>query len=84
MYIDKLDGIINIYNNTYHSKIKMKSVNVKSNTYIDFNIEKKKSPQFEVGDQVIISKYKKKLQRVTPRIRLEKFLWLEILCRGRM
>ena len=60
MYIDKLDGIINIYNNTYHSKIKMKSVNVKSNTYIDFNIEKKKSPQFEVGDQVIISKYKKK------------------------
>ena len=33
VYIDKLDGIINIYNNTYHSKIKMKSVNV-SQTHI--------------------------------------------------
>ena len=34
-YIDKLDDIINKYNNTYHSTIKMKPVDVKSNTYID-------------------------------------------------
>ena len=33
MYIDKLDDIVNKYNNTYHSTIKMKPVDVKSNTY---------------------------------------------------
>ena len=35
VYIDKLDNIVNKYNNTYHSTIKMKSVDVKSNTYSD-------------------------------------------------
>ena len=35
--IDKLDDIVNKYNNTYHSTIKMKPVYVKPNTYIDFN-----------------------------------------------
>ena len=29
VYIDKLDDIVNEYNNTYHSKIKMKPVDVK-------------------------------------------------------
>ena len=29
MYIDKLDGIINKYNNTYYSTIKMKHLDVK-------------------------------------------------------
>ena len=32
VYIDKLDGIVNKYNNTYQSTIKMKIVDVKSNT----------------------------------------------------
>ena len=40
MYIDKLDNIVNQYNNTYHRTINMKPVDVKNNTYIDF---KKKS-----------------------------------------
>ena len=35
VYIDKLDNIVNKYNNTYHSTIKMKLADVKSNTYID-------------------------------------------------
>ena len=35
MYIDKLDDIVNKYNNTYHSTIKIKPVGVKSNTYIN-------------------------------------------------
>ena len=30
-YIDKLDDIVNEYNNTYHRRIKMKPVNVKDN-----------------------------------------------------
>ena len=36
VYIDKLDDIVNEYNNTYHRTIKMKPVDVKNNTYIDF------------------------------------------------
>ena len=35
MYIDKLDDMVNKYNNTYHSTIKIKPVGVKSNTYIN-------------------------------------------------
>ena len=34
VYIDKLDDIVNKYNNTYHSTIKMKPFDVKSNTYL--------------------------------------------------
>ena len=34
--IDKLDDIVMEYNNTYHTSIKMKLVDVKHNTYIDF------------------------------------------------
>ena len=37
MYIDKLDDIINEYNNTYHRRIKMKPVDVINNTYINSN-----------------------------------------------
>ena len=33
VYVDKLDDIINKYNNTYHTIIKMKSIDVKSNTH---------------------------------------------------
>ena len=55
VYIDKLDGIVNKYNNTYHSKIKMKHVHVKLSTYIDFGIENNdKEPKFKVGDHVRI------------------------------
>ena len=59
VYIDQLDVIVNEYNNTYHRTIKMKPMNVKDNTYIDF--EKKindKDPKFKTGDYVRISKYK--------------------------
>ena len=34
MYIDRLDDIVNKYNNTYQSSIKMKPVDVKSSTLI--------------------------------------------------
>ena len=35
VYIDKLDDIVNDYNNTYHKTIKMKPADVKDNTFID-------------------------------------------------
>ena len=59
VYIDKLDDIVNEYNNTYHRAIEMKPIDVKDNRYIDFG--KKVSdndPKFKVGDHVRISKYK--------------------------
>ena len=59
VYIDKLDDIVNEYNNTYHRTIKMKPVDVKDNTYIDFKKEvNDKDPKFKVSDHVRISKYK--------------------------
>ena len=59
VYTDKLDDIVNKYNNKYHSTIKMKPVDVKSNTYIDYSKEiNVKNPKFEIGDIVRISKYK--------------------------
>ena len=59
VYIDKLDDIVKKYNNTYHTSIKMKPVDVKDNTYINFKKEiNDKNPKFKVGDHVRISKYK--------------------------
>ena len=58
-YIDKLDDTVKEYNNTYHTLIKMKPLDVKDNTYIDFKNESNdKNPKFKVGDHVRISKYK--------------------------
>ena len=59
VYINKLDDIVNECNNIYHRTIKMKPVDVKDNTYIDFKKEvNDKNPKFKVGDHVRISKYK--------------------------
>ena len=52
VYINKLDDIVDEYNNTYHTTIK-------DNTYINANKEiNNKDPKFKVGDHVRISKYK--------------------------
>ena len=59
VYIDKLDDIVYEYNNTYHTTIKMKPIDVKDNTYINADKEiNNKDPKFKVGDRVRISKYK--------------------------
>ena len=59
VYISKLDDILNKYNNTYHRTIKMKSVDVTSSTYIDFDKENsKEGSKFEVSDNVRTSRYK--------------------------
>ena len=39
VHTNKLDDIANEYNNTCHRTIKMKPVDVKDNTYIDFKKE---------------------------------------------
>ena len=59
VYIDKLDDILGEYNNTYHRTTKIKPIDVKDNTYIDFKKEANdKDPKFKVGDHERISKYK--------------------------
>ena len=78
--IDKLDDIVNKYNNTFHSAIKMKPIDVKSNTYIDSH----EDPNLKL---VILLEYQNIeifLQKVTLQINLKRFLWLKklkILCR---
>ena len=59
VYIDKLENIVNGYNNTYHRTIKVKPIDVKDNTYINIGTEvNDKDPKFKVGDHVRTSKYK--------------------------
>ena len=59
VYIDKLDDIVNKYDNAYHNIIKMKLVDVKSSTYIDSSKENNdEDPKIKVGDTVRIWKYK--------------------------
>ena len=59
VYTDKLDDIVDEYNNKYHTTIKMKPIDVKDNTYINASKEiNNKDPKFKVGHYVRISKYK--------------------------
>ena len=59
VYIDKLDDIVNKYNNSYHRTTKMKPVHVKPSTYIDSSKEiNSQDPKFKINDIVKISKYK--------------------------
>ena len=60
VYYDVLDDVVNKYNNTKLSTIKMKSIDVRDNNnkrvYIDEHNEKRS--RFKVGDRVRISKFK--------------------------
>ena len=59
VYYDVLDDVVNKYNNTKHSTIKMKPIDVKDNNkrvYIDEHNEK--DSRFKVGDRGRISKFK--------------------------
>ena len=80
VYIDEIDDIVVEYNNTKHRTIKMKPIDVKYNTYIDFGKEvNDKDPKFKVGDHVRISKYKNILaEGYTPNWSEEVFVIKEI------
>ena len=59
VHIVKLDDIVHKYHNKKHRTIKMKPIDVKDNTYIDFGKDvNDDDPKFKVGDYVRISKYK--------------------------
>ena len=70
IYWDKLDKLVDDYNNTYHSSIEMtpteasKKENenkVFANLYGDLIYLKPKKPKFSIGDKVRISKYKRRV-----------------------
>ena len=59
VYFDDLDGVVNKYNNTVHRTIKVKRINVTSDSYTEYNEDfNEKDPKFKVGYPVRISKYK--------------------------
>ena len=78
--IDKLDDIVNEYNNTYHSTIKMKPADVKSNTYINSSKETNdKNPQSKIGDYARISKYRNVFSKGYTPNRSEEFVVIKIV-----
>ena len=59
VYFDVLDDIIDKYNNTVHKAIKIKPIDVRGDSYAEYNENlNKKDPKLKVDDQVRISKYK--------------------------
>ena len=72
VYTDKLDDIIDQYNNTYHRTIKMEPIGVKDNTYINFEKEvNDRDPKF--GDHVRILNTKIFLLKDIHQIGLKRF-----------
>ena len=54
-----LGGIVNKYNNTVHRTIKIKPIDVTSDSYAEYNKDSnKRNAKFKVGDHIRISKYK--------------------------
>ena len=59
VYFNLLDDIVDKYNNSIHSSIKMKPKDVKDDSFVEYIEESnKKDPKFKIGDYVRISKYK--------------------------
>ena len=59
MYINKLTDLVNKFNNTYYSTIKMRPDDVMSSTYIVFKkYNNNEDPKCKIGDHVRISNSK--------------------------
>ena len=58
VFYDVLDDVVNKFNNTKHSTIKMKPIVVKNNKRVYIDEHNEKDSKFKVGDRVRISRYK--------------------------
>ena len=58
VYYDVLHDVVNKYNNTKHSTIKMKPIDAKNNKRVYIDEHNEKDTRFKVGDRVRISKFK--------------------------
>ena len=75
VYIDKLDDIVNKYNNAYHSTIKTKLTDVKSKAYIDSSEGvNDEDPKFKIVILLEHQNIKTFLQKAMFEIGLKKFL----------
>ena len=58
VYYDVLDDVVNEYNNTKHSTIKMKPIDVGDNKRVCNDEHNEKDSRFKLGDRVRISKFR--------------------------
>ena len=60
IYFNVLNDIVNKYSITYHRNTKMKPIDVKSNSYAEYNVDStKEDSQFQLDDHVRISIFAK-------------------------
>ena len=72
-----LDDIVNKYNNTVYRTIKIKLIDVTSDSYGEYNEDSnEKDPKFRDGDRVRISKYKNIFAKGSTQNGQKKFLSL--------
>ena len=75
VYYDFLDDVVKKYNNTKHSTIKMKPIDVGDNKTVYIDEHNKKDSRFRVGDRFRISKFKNVFaKRYTPNWSKEIFI----------
>ena len=55
VYFDALNGIVGKYNNTYHRTIKMKPIDVKFDSYAEYNVDSNdKVTKFKIDARIRI------------------------------
>ena len=58
VYLNGFYDIANIYNNTYDQTVKVRPIDIKSNSYVEYNIDSnEKYPKFRIGDPIRILKF---------------------------
>ena len=75
VYIDKLKAIVEKYNNTYHTTIKMKPIDVEDNTYINTNKEIISILNLKLVIMLEFQSIKTYLLKGICLIEVKKFLW---------
>ena len=59
IYFDVLNYIVAKYNKTYHKTIRMKPIDVKSDSHAEYNVDSnEKDSKLKIGDHVRISKFR--------------------------
>ena len=79
VYCNVLNDVVSEYNNTKHSTIKMKPIDVKNNKRVYTDEHNEKSARFNVGDRVRTSKFKNIFAKgYTPNCTKEIFIIIKI------